>query len=71
VLRRVFGSKREDVVGEWRNFHNEINNLYSSLNIIMLIKSRRMTRADHVARMAEMKNAYNISVGTFKRKRSL
>jgi len=47
VLRRIFGPKREDVIGEWRNLHREeLNDLYSSSNIIRVIKSRRMRRWD-------------------------
>jgi hypothetical protein len=43
VLRRIFGPKREEVTGEWRNLHNEeLHNLYSAPNIIRMIKSRRM-----------------------------
>jgi hypothetical protein len=43
VLRRMFGSKRDEVTGGWRKLHNEeLHNLYSSLNIIRIIKSRRM-----------------------------
>ena len=52
VLRRIFGPKRDEVTGEWRKLHNEeLNNLYSSPNIVRLIKSRRMRWAEHVARM--------------------
>jgi hypothetical protein len=48
---RVFGPKRDEVTGEWRKLHNEeLRDLYSSLNIIRIIKSRRMTWAGHVAR---------------------
>jgi hypothetical protein len=51
VLRRTFGRKRE-VTGGWRKLHNEeLHNLYSSPIIITMIKSRRMRRAGHVARM--------------------
>jgi hypothetical protein len=43
VLRRIFGPKRDEVMGEWRKLHSgELRNLYSSLNIIRQIKSRRM-----------------------------
>jgi hypothetical protein len=42
VLRRIFGPKRDDVTGDWRKLHNEeFHNLYSSPNIIRMIKSRR------------------------------
>jgi hypothetical protein len=55
VLRRIFGPKRDEVTGEWRKLHNEEHNLYSSLDIIRQVKSRRMRRAGHVARMGEEK----------------
>ena len=43
VLRRIFGSKRDEVSGEWRKLHNEdLKSLYSSPNIVRVIKSRRM-----------------------------
>jgi hypothetical protein len=43
VLRRIFGHKRDEVTGKWRRLHNEeLNDLYSSPNIIRVIKSRRM-----------------------------
>ena len=52
VLRRVFGNKRDEVTGKWRKLHNEdLNGLYSSPNIIRVIKSRRMRWAVYVARM--------------------
>ena len=52
VLRRIFGAKREEVTGEWRKLHNEeLNYLYCSLNIVRVIKSRRMRWAGHVARI--------------------
>jgi hypothetical protein len=43
VLSGIFGAKRDEVTGEWRNLHNEeLNDLYSSLNIVRVIKSRLM-----------------------------
>jgi hypothetical protein len=52
VLRRIFGPKRDEVTGEWRRLHNEeIYALYSSPNIIRVIKSRRLKWAGHLARM--------------------
>ena len=54
VLRRIFGSKRDKVTGEWRKLHNkELNDLYSLPNIVRVVKSRRMRWAVHVARMGE------------------
>ena len=50
ALGRIFGSRRDDVTGEWRRSHNEeLNGLYSSPNIVRVIKSRRMRWAGHVA----------------------
>jgi len=49
VLRRIFGPRRDEVTGEWRRLHNEeLNYLYSSPNIVQVIKSRRMIWAGHV-----------------------
>ena len=54
VLRRIFGPRRNEVMGEWRRLHNEeLNDLYSSPNIVRVIKSRRMRWAGHVVRMGE------------------
>jgi len=54
LLRRVFGPKRDEVKGEWRNLHNEeLNDLFCSPNTVWVIKSRRMKWAGHVARIGE------------------
>jgi len=54
VLRRIFGPRRDEVTGEWRRSHNEeLNDFYSSPNIVRVIKSRRLRWAGHVARMGE------------------
>jgi hypothetical protein len=51
VLRKIFGHKTDEVTGEWERLHNEeLNGLYSSPNIIWIIKSRRMRWAGHAAR---------------------
>jgi hypothetical protein len=64
VLRRIFGPKRDDVIGEWRKLHNEeLHDLYSSLPLIRMIKSRRMRWAGHVERMGEKRNAYKLVEG--------
>jgi hypothetical protein len=72
VLRRIFGSKREEVEGARTKLHNEdLHNLYDSPNIIRVITSSRMRRAGHVAHLREMRNTYNIMVGKSERKRPL
>jgi hypothetical protein len=54
VLRRIFGPKRDEVMGEWRKLHNEeLHSLYSSPDIIRQVKLRRMRWVGHVARMGE------------------
>jgi hypothetical protein len=64
LLRRIFGPKRDEVTGEWRKLHNEkLRDLYSSLSIIRIIKSRRMRLAGHVARIGEKRNASRLLVG--------
>ena len=64
VLRRIFGSRRDEVTGEWRRLHNEeLNDLYSSPSIVRVIKSRRMRWAGHVARMSEERGVYRVLVG--------
>jgi hypothetical protein len=71
VLKRIFGSKRDEVTGEWRKLHNELNDLYSSPNIVRVIKSRRMIWAGHVARMGKGRGVYRVLVGNPERKRPL
>jgi hypothetical protein len=52
VLRRIFGSRSDEVTGEWRKLHNELNDLYFSPNIVWVIKSR-MGWAGHIVSMSE------------------
>jgi hypothetical protein len=71
VLRRIFGPKREED-GSWRKLHNdELHSLYSSPNIVRVIKSRRMRWAGHVAHMGEGRGAYRVLVGRPEDKRPL
>jgi hypothetical protein len=59
----------EEVAGGWRRLHiEELHNLYTSLNIIRMIKSRRMRWEGHVARMGQLRNAYKVLVGKPERK---
>jgi hypothetical protein len=61
VLRRIFGPKRDEVTGGSRKLHNEeLHGLYSSPSIVRVIKARRMRWTGHVARMGEVRGAYNI-----------
>ena len=69
---RIFGPRRDEVTGEWRRLRNEeLNDLYSSPNIVRVIKSRRMRWAGHVARMGEERGAYRVLVGKLEGKRPL
>ena len=72
VVRRIFGPRRDGVTGEWRRLHNEeLNYLYSSPNIVRVVKSRRMRWAGHVARMGEVRGVYRVLVGKPEGRRSL
>jgi hypothetical protein len=71
VLRKIFGPKREED-GLWRKLHNdELHSLYSSPNIVRVIKSRRMRWAGYVARLGEGRGAYRVLVGRPEGKRPL
>ena len=64
VLRRIFGPRKDEVTGEYRKLHNEeLNDLYSSPNIVRVIKSRRMGWAGDVARMGEERSVSGVLVG--------
>jgi len=72
VLRRIIGHKRDDVKREWRKLHyEELNDLYFSPNIILVMKSRGIMWAVHVARMGERRGVYRILVGKSEGKRPL
>ena len=72
VLRRIFGPWRDEVAGGWRRLRNEeLNDLYSSPNIVRVIKSRRMRWAGHVAQMGEERGVYRVLVGKPEGKRLL
>jgi hypothetical protein len=63
VLRRIFGPKREED-GSWRKLHtDELHGLYSSLNIVRVIKTRSMRWAEHVVRMGKGRGLYKFWVG--------
>ena len=63
-MRGIFVPKRVEVTREWRKlFNEELNDLYCSPNIVRVIKSRRMRRAGHVARMGERRGVYRVSGG--------
>jgi len=72
MLRRICGPRRDEGTGEWRRLHNEeLNDLYSSPNIVRVIKSRRMRWAWHVARMGEERGVYRVLVGKPEGRRQL
>jgi len=72
VFRRISGPTRDEVTEEWRKVHNEeLNYLYSSPNIVRVIKSRKMRWAGHVAFMGESRSVYRVLVGKPEGKRPL
>jgi hypothetical protein len=72
VLRRIFGPKRDEVMGGWRKLHNEeLHSLYFSPSIIRMMKSRRVRWVGIVARMGEKRDAHRILVGKPEGKRPL
>ena len=72
VLRRIFETRRDEVTGELRRLRNEeLNDLYSSPNIVRVIKSRRMRWAGHVACMGEERGVYRVLVRKPEGKRPL
>jgi hypothetical protein len=71
IQNTILRPKREED-GSWRKLHNdELHDLYSSPNIVRVIKSRRMRWAGHVARMGEGRGAYRVLVGRPEGKRPL
>ena len=72
MLRRIFGPKRDEVAREWTKLRNEeLNDPYSSPNIVQMMKSRRIRWAEHVVRMGERRSVYRVLVGKPERKRPL
>jgi len=68
VLRKIFGPRRDELTGDCRTLYNEaLNDLYSSPNIVQVIKSRRMRLAGHVARMGERRGVYRVLVRKLKK----
>jgi hypothetical protein len=72
TTRILFGPKRDEITGKWRRLHNkELYALYSSPDIILVIKSRRLRWAGQVARMGERRGAYRALVGKLEGRRPL
>jgi hypothetical protein len=71
-LKRIFGPTIDEVTREWRKLHNEeLNDLYTSPNIVQVIKSRRMRWVGHVARMGDIRGVYRVLVEKPEGKRPL
>jgi hypothetical protein len=72
ILRRIFGSKKNEVTESWRKLHDEeLHNLYSSQNIVKVVRLRRMTWVGYVVPMGETRSAFRILVGKPEGKRPL
>jgi hypothetical protein len=73
VLGTIFGPKRDKGTGEWRKLHNEeLKHLYSSPNIVQVIKMRRIRWAGHVAHMGKRRGGvFRVLVGKSEGQRSL
>jgi hypothetical protein len=72
VLRRICGPKRNELTEKWRKLHNdELNELYSSPNIFLVIKSRKMRWVGHVACVAERSGIYRVLLRKLEGKRPL
>ena len=72
ALRRIFRPRMEEITEEWRRLHNdELNDVYPLLNIVRVIKSRRMRWAGLVACMVEERGVYRVLVGKMEGKRPL
>jgi len=72
VLRRICGPKRDEVTREWKRLHNgKLNDLYSSPNIVRVIKSRKMRWSRHVARMGGRWGVYWVVLGKLEGRRPL
>jgi hypothetical protein len=72
VLRRIFGPKKDEMLGSWRKFYNEeLHNLQSSPDIIRMVKSRRLRWPGHASTLGKKRNACRVLVGMPKGKRSL
>jgi hypothetical protein len=72
VLRRIFGLKRDEIIGGWGKLSKkELHNLYSSANIVRMIESRRMRWSGHIAGMGWKRHACRFLVGKYEGKRPL